>query len=478
MAYRNFIISTLLIASIAGAGNFIIFPAIKTGNFNRFLTKVQNEKEFKNALLSVTVRKEGDQKNLVTYNSSTRVHPGSNFKLFTAAASLSYLKPDFTFKTRLFLINPDSHKSDLLIVGSGDPTFMAADFKGFIEDLEKIKDEKKIVFENIFYDDSYFSGEKYGPGWAPEWRDLYFAVPITGLQINNNLIEVVGLKNEDQIFEMRTEPLQSLRIRDKRHMVKNSHELKIPITAKMSDQNEIVLAGDTIADLPVRTSATLNDPSLIAALVFKQELVKAGLMSEKSAVRKFSGPPQGKLLHEHSSEPLSTIVTAMLKYSKNNYAETLVRTLGAEIAHAGTQEAGVRVLENFFLDADIPQGAISAFDGSGLSPSTRISGEAVLALFSHVDTQPWSEVFWNALPESQIDGTLKERFKDINLINPVSAKTGTHEFSSSLSGKIIRPEEDLFFSIHIYNHSFTTQESAIFVNPVLDRIVTAIDRQW
>lgn len=454
---------------------FFAVPIIKHRNFVNFLRTVEHKPELRGSVIVVTARYEGEKENFFDYNGDKRIHPGSNFKLFTAAAALKNLGTDFTFKTRVYLNN-----SDLILVGGGDPSLKQADFAEFIDILKKRTGD----FGDIYYDDNYFQGEKFGPGWSIDWRKEYFAVPITGLQIDDNLLNIRGGEiGSSGKFGIETKPLENYgKIVDNLTYFENPNLMKMPVTATMGDNSVIVLKGDTMKDLPFRTSATVKDPSLMTAMVFKQELVRAGLINNSAKVLPFSaGVKKENLIFEHKSSLLSDIVFQMLKFSKNNYAETLVRTLGNEVGADGSQEEGVIVLSDFSAEIGLDEGEMSAFDGSALSPSTRVTGNAVLKLFDFVNQQNWKDIFWNALPESQKDGTLKYRFETAGLKHQVIGKTGTHEFSSSLSGKILRNVDggkNILFSIHVYNHSFTTEETVIKVRPLIDKIVALLDQQF
>lgn len=469
---RNlFLVSFVFLIGLIGF--FFIIPFLKEQNFYRFLNKIQRSSDFIASELVVAAHYEGDADYLVDFNALKRIHPGSNFKLFTAAAALRYLKPDFRFSTKLF-----RDGSDIVFVGGGDPSLQQKDFDEFIAAVKK----SGKIRGTLYYDDSYFEGERYGPGWGHDWFDQYFAVPITALQINDNLLSILGLQNEKtKRFEITTSPLENYSpIVDRMEYFERPEQMKDAVTASLKDDGSIELRGDTMRLLPFQTSAVMKDPSRITALVLKQQLVKAGLMQAQAPASKFRKKSYGKLLAEHQSLPLKDLVYRMLKFSKNNYAETLVRTLGKEVVGGGSQQEGVEILREFFDEVGIPEQEISPMDGSGLSPETRISAAAILKLFDYVNAQPWKDVFWDALPESQVDGTLKQRFKNAGLHNRVIAKTGTHGFSSSLSGKILREGNgrDILFSIHVYNHHFSTEESVARVIPVIDKIVTLLDRQF
>lgn len=470
--YWLFFTSIILVVSV-----FFVLPFIKHRNFVNYLNDSENAEDLRGSIISVAARYEGGKEDFFDYNGKVRLHPGSNFKLFTAAASLNYLGPDFAFRTRLYA-QSQGLKMDLVLVGGGDPSFKQADFAEFVTAVKR----EGGIFANIYYDDRYFQGEEYGPAWDLDWRAQYFAVPITGLQIEDNLLNIRwGEIGDSGKFGIETRPIENYsQIIDELTYFEDPNEMKLPVTASMDDQGVVTLVGDTMKELPFKTSATMKDPSLFTALSLKQELLKAGLIDSSAKVLPFEGDIKDqKMIYEHKSKPLSDIVFQLLKFSKNNYAETLVRTLGKEIGTEGSQKEGVTVLNDFFAAVGIEDGQISAFDGSGLSPSTRVTGDTILELFDFVDTQDWKNVFWDALPESQKDGTLKYRFDNVGLEHQVIGKTGSHEFSSSLSGKILREGgHNILFSVHVYNHSYTTGETVIKVRPVVDKIIALLDKQF
>lgn len=138
----------------------------------------------------------------------------------------------------------------------------------------------------------------------------------------------------------------------------------------------------------------------------------------------------------------------------------------------------MEILKEFFDEIGIPAYEMTALDGSGLSPETRVTSRAILLLFDYVNTQPWADIFWKAFPESQVDGTLKYRFENAGLKHAVIGKTGTHGGASSLSGKIIQADKNILFSVHIYNHPFNTEESVAYIVPLIDKIIALLDKQF
>jgi serine-type D-Ala-D-Ala carboxypeptidase/endopeptidase (penicillin-binding protein 4) len=468
-----------LVVALLFISYFFIIPLIKARNFSHFIKILEARDDFRGSTFAAAARYEGSTKHLFSYQGDALVHPGSNFKLFTAAASLHHLGPDYTFHTKLYVLDDPHPKKSLVLVGSGDPTFDREDFGGFVEAVRSYLKQNKATIGTIYFDDRAFTGEPYGPGWLEEWKTEHFGVPITALQIADNLLSIRG-GNRNGTFAITTAPLENYSpLVDSMTYFTDPDARKTPVTAHMDENGNVYLKGDTMVALPFDTSAVMRNPSEMTATVFQQMLAEAKLIDSRVPVLSFTGELSGELIHDYTSPDLKTIVFELLKFSKNNYAETLIRTLGKEVGGEGSQAAGVHVLKKFLDEVGIDETQVAAFDGSGMSPMTRATSDAFLTLFHYIDRQRWAEAFWQALPESKIDGTLRSRFEYAGLEETVIGKTGTHIGSASLSGKILREEKkNILFSVHIYGHRFTTQESVLQVNPLIDRIVALLAKQF
>ena len=137
--------------------------------------------------------------------------PASNMKLYTTAATLDALGPDFKFKTSVYAagkIKRNTLKGNVILYGRGDPNlsarfdmnaegkpnpmdeFTAADK---ITALEKLADQLqargiKVIQGNVIGDDSYFATEGLGASWS--WEDLqfYYGAAVSALTVNDNAV--------------------------------------------------------------------------------------------------------------------------------------------------------------------------------------------------------------------------------------------------------------------------------------------------
>jgi D-alanyl-D-alanine carboxypeptidase/D-alanyl-D-alanine-endopeptidase (penicillin-binding protein 4) len=67
-------------------------------------------------------------------------------------------------------------------------------------------------------------------------------------------------------------------------------------------------------------------------------------------------------------------------------------------AKAGNTDSGVNVIQNFWKDKGIEPYAINIFDGSGLSPSNRVTTKALVTVMEYARNQNWFPSFYQALP--------------------------------------------------------------------------------
>jgi len=115
------------------------------------------------------------------------VYSRSNMKIYTTAAALEILGPDFRYQTRLEAwgeINSDGAlKGNLLIIGSGDPSLGSWRFgKNADTQLFSANGRKKVkevgiseVSGAIIGDGRVFTEEYYAGGW--EYETCRFGMP-------------------------------------------------------------------------------------------------------------------------------------------------------------------------------------------------------------------------------------------------------------------------------------------------------------
>jgi D-alanyl-D-alanine carboxypeptidase/D-alanyl-D-alanine-endopeptidase (penicillin-binding protein 4) len=212
-------------------------------------------------------------------------------------------------------------------------------------------------------------------------------------------------------------------------------------------------------------AATVDRPALYFARILREALVARGIRVGGAAGEYedvYPVPPTEptRVLLAHQSAPLSEFARVLMKVSQNQYAETLLRTLGAR-SGTGTAEAGRAVVGEVLDGWEIPRDAYLQVDGSGLSRYNYVCAETLVKILRQMYSDPrHKELFVATLPIGGQDGSISRRFVGTAAAGKVRAKTGSISNVRALSGYVTSADgEPLVFSIIANN--FTAPQSAI-----------------
>src|SRR5713226_8085456 len=350
---------------------------------------------------------------LYAQNADKLFTPASNTKLFTTAAALALIGPDYNFRTTVETNGTlDKHgrlTGDLVLVGRGDPnlsgrhlpyTLRTERNNHPIQVLEQLADELvqkgvKYVDGDIIADDSYFAFERYGEGWSQDdlvWGD---GAPVSALTINDNVIFVNILPADragERAFVNITPFADYYRIDNRIITTPAGTGRKIFINREPGSTVLTLWGNMPLDDAGADEALAIEDPAEFAASLFRQLLDTRGIAvygrqrthhTELASLSTFSvtslapsrggdGPShslqsQPLVLASHQSKPLIEDVRVINKVSQNLHAEILLRLLGREKGTAGTVEGGLEVLRGFLNRAGVPGDQYVFYDGSGLS---------------------------------------------------------------------------------------------------------------
>ena len=463
------------------------------------IAEVLRRPELDAAFVGIKVVSLDSGKILFEENARKLLRPASNMKLYTVAAAMDRLTPDYRFQTSVYAASrPGSDgvlRGDLTIYGRGDPSIAArfnnGDYFKSINDLaaQIAAAGIKRVEGDIVGDESYFEGSPYASGW--NWEDLtwWYGAEISSLTINDNALDLLIKPGADvgQPAVVTTGPPDPL--------------LKIVnrvVTAPRNSRRDLnmyrVLNSDTleiVGSLPLddrgfTAGIGISHPALLFVYLLRTALAQRGVtITGKSRTippAKFlslqPALPQSITRVEITSlqsPPFSLVAAQTLKPSQNLYTEIILRTLGKAVGPAPTatnnvrttEAAGIEVVKAFLKEAGINLSPLSLTDGSGLSRNDMITAEASVQLLTYMSRHRFASAFREALPIAGVDGTLRNRLRGTVAENNLRAKTGSLSSAATLSGYVTTAAgENLVFSIMVNNYPEDTEVRALCIDPI------------
>ncbi|HEY0406166.1 MAG TPA: D-alanyl-D-alanine carboxypeptidase/D-alanyl-D-alanine-endopeptidase, partial [Pyrinomonadaceae bacterium] len=447
------------------------------------------------AQLAVKVASLDTGRVLYEENSGKLLMPASNMKIYTVAAALDRLTPDYRYTTSVYAnARPDTNgtiSGDLIVYGRGDPSFAASfnngDYYRAIDDLAAriAASGVKRIEGNLVGDESYFTGPRIGWGW--EWDDLQSpdGAEVSALTVNNNSLDVF-IKPGASVGEqatVTTGPVTSV-VKIINRVTTTARGMKRDVTViRPLGENVLEVSGSvplsdmTATDKGYVGSYAITNPALLFVDLLRTQLSQRGItltgqLQTMDARARGPLPLQTNALVEIAnikSPPLSVIAAQCLKPSQNLYAELLLRTLGRV---AGTYDpkritldAGIEVVRSFLTGAGIGPREIVISDGSGLSRHNLITADATIKLLTYMSRHRYANAFRDALPLAGVDGTLKNRMKGTPAAGNMRAKTGTIDTVATLSGYVMSATgERLVFSILLNHYPEAPGERRVYLD--------------
>lgn len=388
--------------------------------------------------------------------------PASNQKLFTSAAALHLLGPDWRYATPLLRSGRVDRRGtlhgNLSLKGSGDPLLSDKDLDAFVQGVRKAGIRR--IRGRVIGDESHFDRRRYGDGWS--WDDMpyYYSPQIGALNLNGNLVRVQVFPGKKVGAPLRVIVAPTgnyVQVINRAATTAKGTRSHLVIERELG-KNRILIEGTLALDAPSDTrkpkGIPVENPALYAAHVLTMRLQSTGIRVDGSPATGVS-PRHAVEVARRYSPPLSEILKRLNKTSDNLIAECLLKTLGVERGKTrfGTTEHGIRVAKAALNRLGIDPNAVIMADGSGLSRHNLVSARSVAALLRAMHAHPHAKTFLDSLPLAGVEGTLKRRLKGTPAENHVRAKTGTMRNVSSLSGYVTtRDGEPLVFVIMMNNH--------------------------
>ncbi len=494
-------------------------PADGGNRLSRAIDQILSEPDVARGFWGIDVVSLDTGNRLYALNEDKLFTPASNTKLFTTAAALALIGPDYRFKTTVESIGTvDKYgrlNSDLVVVGRGDPNLSGRTLPYYLHTERKtppiqvlidladqlVAKGLKYVDGDVVADDSYYVFERYGEGWSQDDLAWEWGAPVSALTVNDNVL-FVNIMPADRPGErafLSIAPFPEYYRIDNRVMTtpQGTGPHKIYINREPGS-NLITLWGDIpLDDAGASESLAIDDPADFTARLFRQLLEQRGVTvygrprtrhTELASMQTFSvtslasgggsesplhNGPSLTVLASHESGPMSDDLRVINKVSQNLHAELALRLLGKEKGTSGSIEGGLEVMRGFLTTAGIKPEQFAFYDGSGLSRENLVTPAAIVQLLQYAYHQPWGTLFADTLPVSGIDGSLADRFKTPPEKGAVHAKTGSLNHVNALSGYATTlTGEKVAFSILGNNHNLTNKKALETIDRIVDKIVT------
>jgi D-alanyl-D-alanine carboxypeptidase/D-alanyl-D-alanine-endopeptidase (penicillin-binding protein 4) len=401
---------------------------------------------------------------LFALNPHRLLMPASNMKILTLAASAERLGWDYTYETKLLAAGTIDHgrlRGDLVVVGSGDPSLMVSQgmaagvFQRWAERLTALG--IRSVAGGIIGDDRAFERPGLGFGWS--WDDLAdgYAAPIGALQLNENAVRVTITPGAaaGEAATVVVDPRGSgLNLAGSIDTDPANAAASITLR-RLPGSTRVELSGSIPqGSHPVVRTVSVDRPAFFFVNTLRETLIAQGIEVAGPAVC-IDVAPDPHLLDAavdvavYRSPPLSELAVRLMKISQNQYAETLLETMG-----------GLKVIEAVFQKWGMQSGSLVQRDGSGLSRYDYVTPATIVLVLEHVDQDArLREPFEASLPIAGRDGGLANRMSGTRAEGNARAKTGSMSNVRALSGYVTTADgEPLAFAI-IANNFETSPET-------------------
>jgi len=438
------------------------------------LTRLFNDPLVAPIVWGVDVRSLDRNERLYSLNAHTLLIPASTMKIVTLAAAAERLGWDYQYETHLLTsaaITSGTLTGDLIVRGTGDPTINAGWGSGdglfdrWASALQAIGINR--IDGRIIGDDDVLDGTNenattdrgLGAGWS--WDDLAlgFATPVGALQHRENVINLTvrpgataGISGTVQIDTSSAD----LTLVNRVMTVPKGGSFAVRLLRLPGQSRLAVIGTIPVGARPFRRTASVDNPTTFFVHALRDRLQQAGItvagtvvdIDDLSEPERKAASRKLQRLATHQSPPLIELASNMMKRSQNLYAETMLRTLGAQ-AGGSPAAAGRREVAEVLASWKIRSDQAIVADGSGLSRYNYLAPAALVKILSHMHAHPRHAIpFRASLPIVGREGTVRTRMKGTAAEANARAKTGSMTNVRALAGYVsTRDGEQLAFAI-------------------------------
>lgn len=373
------------------------------------------------------------------------MQPGALMQLFTAAAALEQLGPEYKFQTEFSYTGDIDRKQktlsgSIVIRSNGDPSISSQYISesgvvkildGWVDKLKELRVRK--ISGAVAGDTRFFDNESFAPGWPMQRIGAPDLPSISAVNFNNNVLDIFweSSRHAGRTPACRIFPDIGDYLFITNNVVLAEKPRRDRVYQRVERGNLIAIDGE----LPVKTRAhdraAIEDPGRFFAEALRRRLIEnkvevAGKACSTATLPDDAMPTQTTILDTRLSPGLSIILEHMLHQNSALEAEVAFKTMGMKLdGKPGNFESGRRAMSIYLTNTlRMPQPPTQIFDGSGRSTLNHLSASNVIDLMRRAGRRETGPIFNSLLPRPG-EGVLAARFdKDAPLQAVMSSGDG------------------------------------------------------
>lgn len=376
-------------------------------------TAFEKDALHKNASISLYVIDAPTGKVVFDKNSQLGLAPASTQKIITSITAYELLGQSYLFNTGLGYtgtIKDGVLKGDLIVTGTGDPTFGSFRWNSTKPDLvlkewvakvksagiKKIEGSVKVNTNAFTYQgipDGWIwqdIGNYYGAGsYAINWKENQVDLSLTS---GNEIGDAVLVKKDNQPATYYNELKAAGKGTGDNAYVYLDGSISGTIPVSEKDFTISVASLNPLGDFLQSFSTALTEQG-VTGLSSTQDFSKENIFNSDANKVPF------KNLQTTSSPQLDSVIYWFNKKSINLYGEALIKAIALHNEKSAATDEGLKLLKDFWKQKGIETGELNMKDGSGLSPLNRVTTHAQVELLKYAKTKDWFAGFYQSLPE-------------------------------------------------------------------------------
>lgn len=414
-----------------------------------------------NINLGVVVIDLNTNETLYERNPTRSFIPASNMKLFSDAAALLALGPDYRFKSNLTTdaprVDKGTLKGSLYLQLPGDPSFSKTDLDHLLVALPQWGIRR--IQGNVVLVSNTHQIASTPPGRMASDGKYSYGASVSPVMFDENRITITvnpASKVGKPAWLELGDPDAPISLIN--HVKTTAHTTRCGLNFNMDDKNQVTVSGCiAVGQWAVQERIAIRHPLYYAQTLIRSHLAQLNIQLE-GQILLGQAPNASLLLSSHRSKPIAQLMADTLKPSDNLYADSLFLHTATILSGSPLNWQQAQPIVKQFLQQQTEINLQSAvlIDGSGLSRNDLLTPQQTVDLLKFLhDRFPLSYEYIAALPIAGQDGTLQKRFRKPTQQGLLRAKTGTMTGIMSLSG-------------YLYTANSHTLAFAIYINKTKD----------